>query len=109
MLILLAIVAHDEGDVEGARNHLTEALRILPDFGSPQHLCEVLEAFAAFACTVHGGAAAARFWGAAEQGRDQFACPIAPSWRSWYERRCAASRTALGDDATFGELATAAR
>ncbi len=100
-LTTIGIMAHDEGDIERARDALMEALALLRDLGNLHHLCHALEGLAAVARSLQGGHAAARIWGSAERMREDITCPIAPSWRPWYEREVMAARAAVSDDAAF--------
>ena len=44
---------------------------------------------------------AARLWGGVERLRDEIGLPMPPNERPLYDRRVAAARAALGDDAAF--------
>ena len=44
---------------------------------------------------------AARIWGAAERLQTEVGSPLSPNYRSDHDRRVAAARAALGDDAAF--------
>ena len=100
-LTTIGMIALDEEDIERARDALMEALRLLHDLGNRHHLCQALEGLAAVARVLQGDEAAARIWGSAERMRENIACPIAPSWRRWYEREVMAARAAVSDDAAF--------
>ena len=100
-LTTIGMIAHDEEDIERARDALMEALRLLHDLGNRHHLCQALEGLAAVARVLQGDEAAARIWGSAERMRENITCPIAPSWRPWYEREVMAARAAVNDDAAF--------
>jgi non-specific serine/threonine protein kinase len=100
-LIMMGLVAHGEGDKERAADSLGEAVGLLHDLRNLHHMCEALEGAAAVAQALRNDNAAARIWGSAERIREKIACPIAPSWRSWYERQVAAARATLADDAAF--------
>ena len=80
---------------------MSEAVSLFHDLRNLHHMCEALEGAAAVAQALRNDNAAARIWGSAERIREKIACPIAPSWRSWYEREIAAGRAIAADDATF--------
>lgn len=48
-----------------------------------------------------GPFAAARIWGGAEQLREAIGAPITPAQRPWYDRRVAAARSVVDDDAAY--------
>ncbi len=60
-----------------------------------------LEGLAAVVVAVDSLLRAARIWGAAERLREEIGAPLPPNDRPRYDRRVAAVRAALQDDAAF--------
>ena len=60
-----------------------------------------VEGLAAVVAALGGSLRAAGIWGAAERLREEIGAPLPPNERPRYDRRVAAARAALGDDAAF--------
>jgi ATP/maltotriose-dependent transcriptional regulator MalT len=115
-LAVLARVAATEGDVREASILFEESLMLARDVSDKGMLAFCLEGMASFLVTQSaekgilqtgrsqeaGGEGilwAARLWGAAEALRESAGIPLSPIERADYERRVAAARTLLGEQA----------
>jgi hypothetical protein len=94
-------VAYAQGDYSAARALHQESLVMLRELGDPKAIANSLEGLAALVAALGSYVRAARIWGAAERLREEIGSPQPPNERPPYDRRVAAARVALGDDATF--------
>ncbi len=97
----LANVAYEQGEYQIARKTFEEGLMIRHARGDRRGTASSLEGLAAVVAALGRSLTAARIWGAAEQLRTEVGAPRSPNDRTDYERRVAAARVALGDDAAF--------
>jgi predicted ATPase/class 3 adenylate cyclase/Tfp pilus assembly protein PilF len=92
-------LALDRGEREAARALCGESLTIRHELGDKAGIAASLEGLACVAGTHDKPARAARLFGAASALRDAIGAPLTSPDRTEYERRVAAVRTALGDEA----------
>src|SRR5450755_2991601 len=78
-----------------------ESLVMVRELGDPKGIANSLEALAAAVVALGSYVRAARIWGAAERLREEIGSPLPPNDWPRYDRRVAAARVALGDDAAF--------
>ena len=97
----LGMVAYLQGDLAAARTLHKEGLANRRDLGDRLGLSRALEGLAAVAAALGRSLRAARIWGAAERLREEIGTPLSPTDRPGYDRRGAAARAAVGDDAAF--------
>jgi hypothetical protein len=90
----------DEGDLEGTRKLLREALLIHQSLGNLVNLAETLESFGAL-CRPLGSVTAARLWGRAQSLREEVVTRMPEVERGRHERFVAAARSASNDAAAF--------
>jgi tetratricopeptide (TPR) repeat protein len=95
----LGEVAFEQGDYPAARKLFKEGLVIWRELGNRAGIADSLEALAAVVAGLGGSLRAARIWGVAERLREEIGSPLLE--RPRYDRRVAAARAALGDDAAF--------
>ncbi len=100
-LTSLGYVADEQGDFASARALYQEGLVIQRELGDMGGVPTSLEGLAAVVAALDNALCAARIWGAAERLREEIGSPMAPNELPRYDRRVAAARAALGDDATF--------
>lgn len=94
-------VALLQGDHALGRARYEEALTLARELGDRRGMAESLDGLAAAAAVLVGAERAARIWGAAKRLREEFDCAMIEGMRPEYERRIAAARATLGDDAAF--------
>ena len=97
----LGNVAYEQGDYLAARLQFEEGLAILRELGDREGSDQSLAGLAAVIAALGNSLRAARTWGAAERLRVEIGSPLPQSDRPRYDRRVAAARAALGDDAAF--------
>jgi predicted ATPase/class 3 adenylate cyclase len=97
----LGNVAIERHDYPVARALHEESLAIRRQLGDWQGIADSLEGLAAVASAPVGSLRAARVWGAAARLREEVGAPLPRIELPVYERRVAAARVALGDDAAF--------
>ena len=97
----LADLDLDQGSLASAQALYREALAIGRELGERLRIAFSLEGLAAVFDLLGRAPRAARIWGAAEQLRTESGSPLPPKDRPVYDRRVAAARAALGDDAAF--------
>jgi tetratricopeptide (TPR) repeat protein len=90
-----------QGDLASAQALYREALAIGRELGERLRIAFSLEGLAAVFDLLGRAPRAARIWGAAERLRTESGSPLPPKDRPVYDRRVAAARAALGDDAAF--------
>jgi non-specific serine/threonine protein kinase len=100
-LISLGNLASDQGDFASARALFQEGLAIGRELGDRLGIATSLAGLAAVVAALGSSLRAARIWGATERLRADFGSPLTPKDRPDYDRRVAAARAALGDDAAF--------
>ena len=96
----IALVMCDQGNYPPAQALIKESLAVFLGLGDQRGIAEALGALA-YAFSLDRFGQAARLWGAAERLLEAIGAPQDPSNRPRAERRVAAARTALGDDAAF--------
>ena len=97
----LGDLALDQGDSASAQALYREGLVIGRELGERLRIAFSLEGLAAVVAALGSAPRAARIWGAAERLRSEAGSPLPPKDRPYYDRRVAAARTGLGDDAAF--------
>ena len=97
----LGRVARDQGDLASAWALHQESMVIVRELGDRQGIADSLEGLASVDAAFGSSLRAARVWGMAEQMRKEIGSPIPPDERPNYDRRVAAARAVVGDDATF--------
>jgi predicted ATPase/class 3 adenylate cyclase/Tfp pilus assembly protein PilF len=97
----LADLDLDQGNLASAQALYREALAIGRELGERLRIAFSLEGLAAVFDLLGRAPRAARIWGAAERLRTESGSPLPPKDRPVYDRRVAAARAALGDDAAF--------
>ena len=97
----LALVAAEQGDYVAARSLGKESLTIRRAMDDRRGIAWSLEGLAYVAFTFIGPAKAARMWGTAARMREEVGCPLPSRDRARSDRRIAAARAAMGDDAAF--------
>ena len=100
-LYTLASVAVEQGDYLTAREMFQEGLAIRRQRGERGGTVASLAGFAAMAAARGDLLRAARIWGVTECLRTEVGSPMSPNDRRDHDRRVAAARTALGDEAAF--------
>jgi predicted ATPase/class 3 adenylate cyclase/Tfp pilus assembly protein PilF len=91
----------DQGDPASAQALYREALAIGRELGERLRIAFSLEGLAAAVAALGNAPRAARIWGAAERLRSEAGSPLPPKDQPYYDRRVAAARAALGDNAVF--------
>ena len=97
----LGDVACGQGDYSAASALYQESLIMVRELGDPKGIANSLQSLAAVVDALGNHVRAARIWGAAERLREEIGFPLPPNDRPRYERRVAAARAVLGDDAAF--------
>ena len=97
----LGNVAYAQDDYSAARARYVESLAISVELGERRAIANSLEGSAEVVAALGHCLRAARIWGAAERLRDEIGSPLRPNKRPGYDRRVAAARTVLGNDAAF--------
>ncbi|MEO8751708.1 MAG: tetratricopeptide repeat protein [Casimicrobiaceae bacterium] len=97
----LGSVANLQGDYRVARALYQEGLAITRQLEDRGTIAPVLEGLAEMIANLGSPADAARIWGSAARLREEIGSPVTPNDRPRYDRRVAAARAALGDDAAF--------
>jgi predicted ATPase/class 3 adenylate cyclase len=97
----LGNVAYEQGELAAARALHVESLSLRRQVGDKLGIVISLERLAAVAASLGSPLRAARIWGAAERLRAEIGSALEPKDRSHLDRRGAAAREALGDDAAF--------
>ena len=97
----LGEVACEQGDYPAAGALHQEGLVIRREVGDRRGITYSLEGLAAVVAALGSSLRAARIWGAAERLGEEIGSPLAPNELPRYNRRVAAARAALGDDAAF--------
>ncbi|MBK9605214.1 MAG: tetratricopeptide repeat protein [Betaproteobacteria bacterium] len=100
-LLNLGNLALDQGDLPRARPLFRESLTVLRETGDRRRIADSLAGLAASVPSIGGSLDAARIFGATEQLRSELGSPLAPKDQPRHDRRVAAARSALGDDAVF--------
>jgi predicted ATPase/DNA-binding SARP family transcriptional activator len=95
----LGNVAYDQGDYGTARALQEESLAIFRELGDRQGIASTLEGFAYLAMVEGQRERAVRLWGGAKALREAIGSPLPPNKREESERRLAAVRAALGEEA----------
>ena len=94
-------VADLQGDHRAAQALHAESLTIRRELGDRSGIAFSLEGLASGAFALAAPGRAARMWSAAERLRGEIGAPLPPDDRLSYERRVAATRAVMGDDAAF--------
>jgi tetratricopeptide (TPR) repeat protein len=97
----LGDVASEQGDYPAAGGLFQEGLLIQRELGDRRGIVYSLGGLAGVVLALGNSLRAARIWGGVERLREEIGLPMPPNERPLYERRVAAARAALGDDATF--------
>ncbi|MBK7474204.1 MAG: tetratricopeptide repeat protein [Betaproteobacteria bacterium] len=97
----LGRLALDQDDLPRACSLFRESLTIQRELGDRRGIADSLAGLAAAVPRVGGSLDAARIFGAAEQLRIEIGSPLAPKDQPRHDRRVAAARSVLGDDAAF--------
>jgi non-specific serine/threonine protein kinase len=99
VLVNMGEIACDQGDTRRATELLQESLRLTWQTRRPRKIAASLEGLAEVAQAERRADAAARLYGAAAALRERAQAPLWPDDSADYDRRVAAVRTALGDEA----------
>jgi len=94
-------VASRQGNFVTAIATYAESLAIRREVGDKGGIASCLAGLAGVVVALGSFLRAARIWGAAERLREEIGSPLSPYERTRYDRRVAAARAALGDDAAF--------
>jgi non-specific serine/threonine protein kinase len=97
----LGNLANSQGDYPTARMLFEEDLEIGREQGNRRLIVFALEGLASAVAALGGTLRAARVWGAAERLREEIGSTLPPNERPRYDRRVAAARATLKDDAAF--------
>jgi tetratricopeptide (TPR) repeat protein len=97
----LGNVASVQGVYSAARALYAESLATSVELGESRAIAHSLEGLADVNAALGSSLRAVRIWGAAGRLREEIGSPLRPNKRPGYDRRMAASRAALGDDAAF--------
>ena len=97
----LGNVSYEQGDYPAARMLFEEGLALRRELGDRGRIASSLAGLATVIAAFGSSLRAARVWGAAERLREEVVTPLSPKDRPRYDRRVAAARAALGDDAAF--------
>jgi predicted ATPase/class 3 adenylate cyclase len=95
----LGRVRQHQGDAGAARAHFTEALALLQGHGEPRGIAECLEGLAGVAAAQGRPVHATHLIGAAELLRERIGAPLPPVERGEHDRRLAAARAQLDEEA----------
>jgi tetratricopeptide (TPR) repeat protein len=99
----LGMVAYQQGDFPAARMLVEESLVIRRELRDRRGIAYSLEELAAVVAAIGSSLRAACIWGAAERLREEIGSPLYSKDRPRYNRRVAAARAALKDDAAFDQ------
>ena len=97
----LGNVALNQDDYAAAKSRYEEALTLARELGDRRGIAESLDGLAVVASAFVGAGRAACIWGAAKRLREEFDCLMIEAMRPEYDRRVAAARASLRDDAAF--------
>jgi len=97
----LGNVANSQGDHSTAQMLFKEDLVIGREQGDRRLVAYALEGLASAVSALGGSLRAARIWGAAERLREEIGLSLPPNECAHYDRRVAAARAVLKDDAAF--------
>jgi predicted ATPase/class 3 adenylate cyclase/Tfp pilus assembly protein PilF len=97
----LGNVAYNQSDNPTAQLRFEENLAIERELGYRRGIAYALEGLAAVGAALGRSLRAARIWGTAERLREEIGSPLPPNERPRHDRRAAAARATLGDDAAF--------
>ena len=97
----LGNVAFEQGDYLAAGALHEESLAIRRKLDDRMGIASSLEELAGVAASLGRSIRAARIWGAAKRLREEIGSPLPTNERPRFDRRVAAARSALGDDAAF--------
>jgi len=97
----LGDVASEQGEYPAARALFKESLMIQRELGDRRGMVYSFGGLAAVIAALGNILRATRIWGGAERLREEIGLPMPPNERPLYDRRVAAARAALGDDAAF--------
>ena len=100
-VINLGLVACQQDDYPTASTLFDECLAITRELGDRNGIAFSLEGRATVIAALGGSLRAARIWGAAERLREEIGSPLPQNERPRHDRRVAAARTSLKDDAAF--------
>jgi len=101
ILVWLAMVSHDMGDVSQARTQLLQGVPSLWGLGDQLAIAEALEVHAGLALEAAAPTDAAAIWGRAQRLREEIGAPQPAAFRQRCDRQIAAARSRLSDDAAF--------
>ena len=101
VLTNLGAVACEQGDYPAGRKLFEEGLVIRRELGDRLGIATSLDGFAVVIAALGKSLRAARLWGAAERLRQEVGSPMMPSEWHRRDRRVAAARVALADNAAF--------
>src|SRR5262249_26874589 len=96
--------AERQGDYASAHSLQAESLTIWRELGARQGSAWSLEAFASLYSAQKQTERGVRLWGAAEVLRETIGMPLPPNEREEYDRKMAAARQALGNEAFTNAL-----
>ena len=97
----LGNVALEQGDLASGRTRYLECLAIGRELEDRLQIAYSLEGLAALVAGLGAPLSAARLWGAMEQLRGEIGSPLPPNDQPRYDRRVAAARAVLRNDAAF--------
>jgi non-specific serine/threonine protein kinase len=100
-LYSLGNVVCEQGDYSTARQMFEEGLAIRRERGDRRGMVASLAGLVVVVAARGEVLRAAWLWGAAEKGRADIGSQLSKNDQSRYDRRVAAARVALGDDAAF--------
>jgi non-specific serine/threonine protein kinase len=96
----LSLVAAEQGNLAAARSLGKESLAIRWALNDRRAIASSLEGLA-YTFASKGPVKAAHIWASAARIREEVGCPLPPRDRARSDRRIAAARAAMGDDAAF--------
>jgi predicted ATPase/DNA-binding winged helix-turn-helix (wHTH) protein len=99
-LILLGEVCMDQGDLQGAKEPLREALLILQELGDQWSVVRALQVIGELRAS-DAPPVALRVWSCVRRISDEAGRPMTRLERARHERSVAATRAAMNDDAAF--------
>ena len=97
----LGNMACDQGDNSAAQVLHAECLTIMRELGDTHGIANSLEGLAEVVAALGNSGRAARIWASAARLREEIGSPQSPNDRIPYDRRVAAARARLQDDAAF--------
>jgi tetratricopeptide (TPR) repeat protein len=100
-LINLGLVRCEQDDHAAAWILFEEGLAITRELGDRNGIAFALEGRATVIATLGNPLRAARIWGAAEKLREEIGAPLPSNERPRHDRRVAAARASINDDAAF--------